>query len=208
LPPTLQNFSFDSVDSLQGRFIVGSICHKVDSSQVWFIARSIHCKVDSSLSRFIAGRFIVDRFNAGSICHRVDSSQVWFIGESIHRGSIHRRFDSSWIDSSQDKLNLPQGRFILDLFIAGRFIVDQFIPGSICHRVDSLQGWFIAGRLTGVDISQGRFIAGSIHRRFDSSQGRFFALSILRRVISTENLIKTWNYLAGHTKLSSFCRRR
>jgi hypothetical protein len=45
-----------------------------------------------------------------------------------------------------------------------------------------------------VDSSQGQFIAG-----------RFIARSIHRRVIWTENLIETWNFLSVHTKLGSFC---
>jgi hypothetical protein len=39
------------------------------------------------------------------------------------------------------------------------------------------------------------------HRRVDSSQGLFIVGSIHCRVMSTENLIETWNFLAGHTKL-------
>jgi hypothetical protein len=35
--------------------------------------------------------------------------------------------------------------------------------------------------------------------------GRFIAGSFYRRVMSTESLIETWNFMAGHKKLSLFC---
>jgi hypothetical protein len=89
--------------------------------------------------------------------------------------------------------------------------LSRFIAGSIHRRVDLSQGRFIVGSIhRRVDSSQDRFITGSIHRslnslRVDSSQGRFIAGLIHLRVMSTENLIGTWNFLAGHTKLGSFC---
>jgi hypothetical protein len=69
-------------------------------------------------------------------------------------------------------------------FIAIRLIVSRFIAKLIHRRVDSLR----------VDSSHGRLILG-----------RFIAGLIHRRVMSPENIIETWNFLSGHTKLGSFC---
>jgi hypothetical protein len=84
--------------------------------------------------------------------------------------------------------------------LQGRFIADKFIAGSIHRRSIHRR----------IDASQDRFIVISIHCRVDSSQGRFIAGSIYRRsihrrVMSTENLIETCNFLAGHKKPGSFC---
>jgi hypothetical protein len=85
-------------------------------------------------------------------------------------------------------------RFLAAKFIVGRFIARLFYAGLIYHKVNS---------------SQGRLIAGSVHRRVDSSHGRFIAGLNYRRVMSTENLIETWNVLAGHTKLGKFrCKKK
>jgi 4'-phosphopantetheinyl transferase EntD len=98
------------------------------------------------------------RFDGCTPVEFVSLNIVRGIPSTIHRGSsnggfIHRKVNSSWVDSSQ-------GRSI------ARSIQFELINRESIHRR--------------VDSSQGRFIAG-----------RFIAGSILRIVMSTENLIES-----------------
>jgi hypothetical protein len=76
--------------------------------------------------------------------------------------------------------------------------------GFIHRRVDSSHDRSFVCRIIARSIHRRVNNHGSIHRKVDSLQDQFVTESNHRRVMSTENLIETWNILSEHTKLGSF----